>query len=183
MHSIGNAVKAILESGRVACRAFLERRIQLPPSCEEALRFDPPLHFFDRYALEAVEVAGIRLRKGEKIGLLLAAANRDPSRWPEPDRFDPARPLLANVAFGAGIHFCIGAPLARLEMQVALPILFPRLPQLRLAGTAALSQFLALSWAGGATRWRGKRWRRSGRPRQLPLKQRASAQPSFSFCS
>ena len=131
VHAIGNAVKAILESGQSPAALFSSDD-STAAVVEEALRFDPPLHFFDRYALEPVEVAGIRLRKGEKIGLLLAAANRDPARWPEPDRFDPARPLLANVAFGAGIHFCIGAPLARLEMQVALPILFQRLPQLRL---------------------------------------------------
>jgi cytochrome P450 len=103
--------------------------------CEEALRFDPPLHFFDRYALEPVEVEGVQLKKGEKIGLILAAANRDPARWENADRFDPSRPLLPNVSFGAGIHFCIGAPLARLEMQVALPILFQRLPKLQLSAT------------------------------------------------
>ena len=102
---------------------------------EETLRFDPPLHFFDRYALEPVEVAGVKLRKGEKIGLLLGAANRDPARWQDAARFDPGRPLLPHVAFGAGIHFCIGAPLARLEMQVALPILFERLPGLKLAAS------------------------------------------------
>ncbi len=133
VHSIGNAVKAILESEK-APGALFSSEESTSATAEEALRFDPPLHFFDRYALEDVEVEGIRLRKGEKIGLLLAAANRDPERWKNPDRFDPGRPLLPHVAFGAGIHFCIGAPLARLEMQVALPILFARLSRLRLAG-------------------------------------------------
>jgi cytochrome P450 len=132
VHSIGNAVKAILESNE-APQAFFSSGDSTAAVCEEALRFDPPLHFFDRYALESLEVEGVRLRKGEKIGLILAAANRDPTRWENADRFDPSRPLLPNISFGAGIHFCIGAPLARLEMQVALPILFQRLPKLRIA--------------------------------------------------
>jgi cytochrome P450 len=131
VHSIGNAVKAILESDEPPDALFSDAA-STAAVVEESLRFDPPLHFFDRYALEDVEFAGIRLRKGEKIGLILAAANRDPSRWAHPHRFDPARPSLPHVAFGAGIHFCIGAPLARLELQVALPILFRRLPKLRL---------------------------------------------------
>jgi cytochrome P450 len=131
VHAIGNAVKAVLESGREPAALFSSPEATAA-TVEEALRFDPPLHFFDRFALEPVEIAGVQLRKGEKIGLLLGAANHDPSRWSGPDRFDPGRPLLTNIAFGAGIHFCLGAPLARLEMQVALPILFERLPGLRL---------------------------------------------------
>ena len=67
------------------------------------------------------------------MGLLLAAANRDPGVWDRPDRFDPARPEKTNISFGAGVHFCVGAPLARLELQIALPVLFQRLPALRLA--------------------------------------------------
>ena len=133
VHAIGNAVKVILESGESPAALF-STAASTAATVEEALRFDPPLHFFDRYALEPLEIGGVGLKKGEKIGLLLAAANRDPSRWRDAGRFDPARPPLPHVAFGAGIHFCIGAPLARLEMQVALPILFSRLPGLRLAG-------------------------------------------------
>ncbi|HEU4532873.1 MAG TPA: cytochrome P450, partial [Polyangiaceae bacterium] len=132
VHAIGNAVKAMLESGRDP-RDLVASPEATAATVEEALRFDPPLHFFDRFALEPVEVAGVRLAKGEKIGLLLGAANRDPARWADPDRFDPGRPPLPHIAFGAGIHFCLGAPLARLEMQVALPVLFARLPGLRLA--------------------------------------------------
>jgi cytochrome P450 len=96
------------------------------------LRFDAPLHLFTRYALEDVEYDGLRLKKGEMVGLLLGAANRDPERFVEPDRFDARRTPNPHVSFGAGIHFCLGAPLARLELNVALPILFERLPGLRL---------------------------------------------------
>ncbi len=84
--------------------------------------------------MEDCEAYGARFRKGEVLGLLLGAANRDPARFPDPDRFDPARPPGPHMAFGGGIHFCVGAPLARLELAVALPILFARLPRLRLAG-------------------------------------------------
>lgn len=136
VHSIGNAVKAILEGGGEPAGFFATEEMTAA-TAEEALRFDPPLHFFDRYALEPAEIAGVRFRRGERIGLLLGAANRDPARYADPGRFDPARPLLPHASFGAGIHFCLGAPLARLEMQVALPILFKRLPGLRLAGKPA----------------------------------------------
>jgi unspecific monooxygenase len=99
---------------------------------EELLRFDAPLHLFTRYALRDVEVAGMGLRQGDRIGLLLGAANRDPLIFADPDRFDPRRAPNPHVAFGGGIHFCVGAPLARLEMRVALNIVLQRLPGLRL---------------------------------------------------
>ena len=82
------------------------------------LRVDPPLHLFTRYALQDVEFADVALKKGDQIGLLLGAANRDGERFPDPDRIDPSRTPNPHVAFGGGIHFCVGAPLARLEMQV-----------------------------------------------------------------
>jgi unspecific monooxygenase len=80
---------------------------------------------------------GTVLPKGTEIALLLAAANRDPAVWDRPGVFDPLRPARPNLAFGAGLHFCVGAPLARLELQIALPILFSRRPGLRLAAPPA----------------------------------------------
>ena len=132
VHAIGNGAKIMLEHG-VDARSAFGSESAVAATVEELLRLDAPLHLFTRYALEDVEFAGVSLRKGEKIGLLLGAANRDPERFPDPDRFDRGRPANAHVSFGAGIHFCVGAPLARLELAVALPILFARLPRLRLA--------------------------------------------------
>ena len=126
VHAIGNGVKALIENGYAGI-ALGEGHV------EEALRFDAPLHLFTRHALSDLEYGGIRFRKGETVGLLLGAANRDPERFAGPDRFAPARSPNQHVSFGAGIHFCVGAPLARLEMNIALPILFARLPGLRLA--------------------------------------------------
>jgi unspecific monooxygenase len=125
VHALGNGVKALLERGL--------RFDGSEAAVEELLRFDPPLHMFTRYALEDVEIEGLRLAKGERIGLLLGAANRDPAVFARPDHLDLARAPNPHVAFGAGIHFCVGAPLARREMRIALEVLFRRLPGLRLA--------------------------------------------------
>ena len=132
VHAIGNAAAAILGSvpNPAALFATPERTAA---TVEEALRFEPPLHLFTRYALEPVQVAGASLAVGDRIGLVIGAANHDPARLPEPDRFDPTRAPVPHAAFGGGIHFCLGAPLARLELQEALPILFARLPGLSLA--------------------------------------------------
>ena len=132
VHALGNGVRAILRSGADP-KALFATDESTAATVEECLRYDPPLHMFMRYALEDLEFGGIPLKKGQQVGLLLGAANRDPNRYPSADRFDPAREALAHVSFGLGIHFCIGAPLARLEMQVAMPILFERLKGLRFA--------------------------------------------------
>jgi cytochrome P450 len=126
VHTIGNGVKAMLEHGVLAASAAPDALT------EEILRYDPALHMFTRWVYEDVEVMGQRFKRGDQVGLLLAAANRDPQVYEAPAAFNPARALHPHASFGAGLHFCVGAPLARLELQIALPILFQRLPNLRL---------------------------------------------------
>ncbi|ABD54643.1 cytochrome P450 [Jannaschia sp. CCS1] len=125
VHSIGNGVKLCLQQ---------QHRPPRDPAkfTEELLRIDPPLHMFTRTAYEDVTLHGHTFQRGDQVALLLAAANRDPAAYPDPDTFDPARKGPAQLAFGAGLHFCVGAPLARLELQIALPILFDRCPNLTL---------------------------------------------------
>ncbi|WP_136637337.1 cytochrome P450 [Pseudooceanicola onchidii] len=131
VHTIGNGVAGLLRSGLDL--APLMQPEAVDRTVEEVLRHDPPLHMFTRYAYEDVEVFGHQFRRGDQVALLLAAANRDPAAWPDPDRFDPTRPVKTNASFGGGLHFCIGAPLARLELRSALPVLFDRCPGLTLA--------------------------------------------------
>jgi hypothetical protein len=97
---------------------------------EEFLRHDSPLHLFERTAKERTEVAGVVLEPGTTVAALLGAANRDPAVFADPDRFDPRRDPNPHLAFGAGIHFCIGAPLARLELEISLRTLLSRFPHL-----------------------------------------------------
>ncbi len=127
VHALGNGLKTLLELGLTPTRDTAEAM------AEEVLRYDPPLHMFTRYAYEPVTLFGHRFARGDQVALLLGAANRDPRVWPAADRFDPARKRSASTSFGGGLHFCVGAPLARLELQIALPLLFARCPKLRLA--------------------------------------------------
>jgi cytochrome P450 len=132
VHAIGNGITALLTHHPHTARdAFLADPVTVS---EEMLRFDPPLHLFTRYALEDLEFAGHAYKKGDKVGLLLASANRDESRFPQADRFILDRSPNPHVAFGAGIHACVGAPLARLELRTAVRVLFERMPGLRLVG-------------------------------------------------
>lgn len=101
---------------------------------EELLRFDSPVQLTTRVSAASAEVGGAAIPPGAWILLLLGAANRDPVRFAAPDRFDPARPHNQPISFGAGAHFCLGAALARLEAQIAFPMLLRNLPKLALAG-------------------------------------------------
>ncbi len=127
VHSIGNAVKNLLETKQNVTEENIDGII------EETLRFDPPLHMFTRYAMDDVEIFGHKFSKGDQLGLLLGAANRDPEKYPDPNIFDHNRGASDHTSFGAGIHFCIGAPLARRELSAALRVLFERLPNIKIA--------------------------------------------------
>jgi cytochrome P450 len=104
------------------------------PVVEELLRLEPPIQYLpNRAALTDITIDGTTIAKGSKLTLLLAAANRDPGRFTNPDRFDPDRCDNQHLGFGSGIHYCFGAPLARLEVQLALAALASRLDNPRLA--------------------------------------------------
>ena len=134
VHQIGNSVRVILESGLDPAHLFRDEAAT-ERTVEETLRICAPVHIFQRWALEPAEIDGISFQRGDKVAMILAAANLDPKKFSDPLTFKPDRSEAPNLSFGAGIHFCIGAPLARLELNIALPILFSRLPGLRLANT------------------------------------------------
>jgi cytochrome P450 len=130
---IGNGLHALLRSHD----GFeeLARHPELAPSAvEELLRFDSPVQLTMRVALEDAEAGGVPSAKGSFVLMLIGAANRDPLAYQDPDRVDIRRPPTPHLAFGQGIHFCLGAPLARVEAQVALGTLVQRFPALALAG-------------------------------------------------
>lgn len=121
VHTLGNGVAGLLRAG-------LWSTPVTPDLVEEVLRHDPPLHMFTRYAMQDVEAMGHQFARGDRVGLLLGAANRDPAAYDNPAAFDPSRfpGAPASTSFGAGLHFCLGAPLARLELLHGLRILSER---------------------------------------------------------
>jgi cytochrome P450 len=108
----------------------------VPQAVEELLRYVSPVHMLARRALQDVEMRGVSIPQGSSIYLLVGAANRDAEKFPDPERLDINRPAVRSLGFGYGIHFCIGAALARLESQVVFDTLVRRLPDLRLSGDA-----------------------------------------------
>jgi cytochrome P450 len=99
---------------------------------DEFLRFDAPLHLFERTATEDTEIGGVVVKEGQKIAALLGSANRDEEIFENADQLDLTRSPNPHIGFGAGIHFCIGAPLARMEMTTALPQLVKKFPGMKL---------------------------------------------------
>ena len=129
VHSIGNAVRNLIDFDN---RALALQPEHIENTVEECLRYSPPLHMFTRCVYEDVSILDEDFKAGDQIGCLLGSSCRDDAVWPDSNVFDPFRASRLNTAFGAGVHFCLGAPLARLEMQIALPILFARCPNLKL---------------------------------------------------
>jgi cytochrome P450 len=126
---IGNGLLA-LHRNPGELRRLREDPALVPNAIEELLRYDSSVQLTGRTALEDVELGGVAIPKGESVLCLLGAANRDPAAYPEPDRLDVGRPNIRPLSFGGGIHFCLGAQLARIEAEVAISTLLRRLPGL-----------------------------------------------------
>src|SRR5579862_1028191 len=129
---IGNAVRLLLLNPAELAKLKADPGI-INGLVEEALRYEPPVDITGRIASRDMEIAGCPVKQKQGLTFFLRAANRDPEVFDDPDRFDVTRPHKPHVSFGGGAHICIGAPLARLEAQVALLRLFERFPGLRLA--------------------------------------------------
>lgn len=130
---IGNAVLAMLRNpGQWAALGADADRA--PAIVEETLRYDPPVQLAGRIALADMVIGGVEVPAGDVMMLLLAGANRDPAEYDRPDVFDPDRKNLRHLGFGRGAHYCLGAPLARLEASVALAAVAARFPNARLDG-------------------------------------------------
>jgi cytochrome P450 len=129
---LGNAILALLRDPKQWAALGTDPQ-RAPAVVEEALRYDPPVQILGRIAAEDMTIDGTPVAKGEIMMLLLAAANRDPELFDRPDEFDPDRDEIRHLAFGKGPHFCLGAPLARLESALALSAVAARFPNARLA--------------------------------------------------
>ena len=140
---IGNGLRALFDHPGEMARLWAAPGLAAS-AVEEIIRFDSPVQFVHRNVLEDLEVDGRRLRKGEIVLILLAAANRDPARFTDPDRFDVRRPDNLHLAFAWGLHFCLGARLARMEGQLVLQGLVERFTRVEPAGEPVRNPGLAI---------------------------------------
>lgn len=132
VNTLGNGVRALLRH-RDEWRRLVRGEVDARVAVEEMLRWDSPLQLFERWVLEpGVEIAGQALAVGDEVAMLFGSAERDPRRFTDPDRFDVGRGDTAHIGFGGGIHFCVGAPLARQEIEISLRTLVERCPDLEL---------------------------------------------------
>jgi len=135
VNAFGNGMVAALERPEQAELLRKNSRAITETALEEFMRFDAPLHLFERTATVDTELGGVKIEKGQKIAALIGSANRDSSVFEKAEEMDLTRDPNPHIGFGAGIHFCLGAPLARLEMGVSLPALWEKYPNMQLAGT------------------------------------------------
>lgn len=133
VNGFGNGMVSLLNAPSQRDLLFANPDLHTETAIEEFLRFDSPLQYFERTATTDLEISGVKIASGQKIVSLLGSANRDEKVFENPTEFDLTRHPNPHIGFGAGIHFCIGAPLARMEMSVSLPALVKRFPNLQLA--------------------------------------------------
>jgi cytochrome P450 len=150
MDMIGNGLLALLRQ-RDQWELLRERPETVRTAIDELLRYDGPVQATHRLATCDMTVRGTEIREGDIVYLLRGAANRDPERFPDPDTVDVTRADTSHVAFGAGIHYCIGAALARVEGEVAFGALISRFPDLRLDPQAEPE------WRADSVQFRGLR--------------------------
>ncbi len=145
----GNLLVALL-SEPALLDALRSDRGLLRGAFEEALRWEPPITTVVRRAVRDCELGGVAIPAGTNVSVSVAAANRDPARYPDPDRFDPTRKNIAHLTFGGGPHLCLGMHLARMEGTVAINALLDRLPELRLDPTAPTPHVVGVAFRSPA---------------------------------
>ncbi len=148
---IGNAIWLFLRHPEERAKLLADPTL-IAGAVEETLRYEPPVDITSRIASRDMEIGGCPIRDTQAMAFLLRSANRDPDAFPDPHRFDIARKGAPHVAFGGGAHICIGAPLARLEAQVAILKMLQRFPDMRLADPDALPAWRALPFFHGLER-------------------------------
>jgi len=149
---IGNAVLALLQHPNELSKLLAKPNL-VRSTVEEVLRYDSPVVFGTRIATEAMQIGGCPVAAGQTINAMLYAANHDPEAHPDPKRFDIERPDKRHNSFGGGAHFCLGAPLARAEAQIALSMLFEQFPKLRLRTDRPLERRTMLNFNGLKALW------------------------------
>ncbi|WP_245831514.1 cytochrome P450 [Mycobacterium terramassiliense] len=145
----GNLLVALLAEPALLVELRADRAM-LRAAFEEALRWEPPITTVVRRAVRDCELGGLAIPAGTTVSVSVAAANRDPARYPDPDRFDPTRKNIAHLTFGGGPHLCLGMHLARMEGTVAINALLDRLPELRLDPTAPTPHVVGVAFRSPA---------------------------------
>lgn len=145
----GNLLVALLTEPALGDAVRADRAL-VHGAIEEALRWEPPITTVMRVAARDCELAGVAIPAGTNVSVSVAAANRDPARYPDPDRFDPTRKNIAHLTFGGGPHLCLGMHLARMESTVAINALYDRLPDLRLDPAAPPPEVVGMAFRSPA---------------------------------